>query len=359
MEGAWKIIFVWVDEAPATTGGSVAAMTGTPPPSGPRAFRPWPRRGAPVPRGRQVAALGMVLGGGVSVQFGAAVAVLLFPRAGIAGTVTLRLVVAAGLLLAACRPRLAGHPRRDLGLVVAFGAALAGMNTLIYLAIDRIPLGPAVTLEVLGPLALSVVAARRAASWLWAVLALVGVVLLSGGGFDRLDPVGAGFALASGVMWALYIVCSARVGRRFPRADGLALAMTVAAAAITPVGVVSAGADLLDPVTLGLGAAVALLSSVLPYTLELLALRRMPTGTFAVLMSLGPALATLAGYLVLGQTLTATELVAIGLVVVACAGAVRTGGGSSAAPRPRRRRVADARTDAEAVLTPPSRGDDR
>src|SRR5690606_25162815 len=123
-------------------------------------------------------------------------------------------------------------------------------------------------------LVLSVVAARRAASWLWAVLALAGVFLLSGGGFDRLDPVGVVFALASGAMWALYIVCSARVGRRFPRADGLALAMTVAALATAPVGVVTAGADLLDPVTLGLGAGVALLSSVLPYTLELLALRR-------------------------------------------------------------------------------------
>lgn len=288
--------------------------------------------------GRRLGALGMVLSGGLSVQFGAAVAVLLFPRAGTAGAVTLRLVIAAGLLLVVCRPRLSGYRRGDWALVAAFGAALAGMNSLIYLAIDRIPLGPAVTLEVLGPLTLSVLTTRRAVSWLWAALALAGVVLLSGGGFDRLDPPGAAFALGAGTMWAAYIVCSARVGRRFPRADGLALAMVVAALVTAPVGVVTAGVDLVDPLTLGLGAAVAVLSSALPYTLELLALRELPTGTFAVLMSLGPVMAALAGYLVLDQTLAAVELVAIVLVVVASAGAVRTGPASVTGPGRTRRR---------------------
>jgi len=285
--------------------------------------------------GRRLGALGMVLSGGLSVQFGAAVAVLLFPRAGTVGAVTLRLLIAAGLLLVVCRPRLTGHRRGDWALVAAFGGALAGMNTLIYLAIERIPLGPAVTLEVLGPLALSVLATRRAVSWLWAALALAGVVLLSGGGFDRLDPSGAAFALGSGAMWAAYIVCSARVGRRFPRADGLALAMAVAAVVTAPVGVAVAGADLVDPVTVGLGAAVAVLSSALPYTLELLALRELPTGTFAVLMSLGPVMAALAGYLVLDQALTLAELVAIVLVVAASAGAVRTGAARPAPPADR------------------------
>jgi inner membrane transporter RhtA len=202
---------------------------------------------------------------------------------------------------------------------------------LIYEAIDRIPLGAAVTLEVLGPLALSVIAGRRPTRWLWALLALCGVVLLQGGGAHGLDLGGVGFALGASVMWAAYILLSARTGRRFPRADGLALAMTAAAVLTLPLGVATAGSALFDPVTLGLGAVVAGLSSVLPYTLELLALRRMPTSTFAVLVSLGPAIAAVAGLLVLGQSLAAGQVAAIVLVVAASAGAVRT----SAADLPR------------------------
>ncbi len=199
------------------------------------------------------------------------------------------------------------------------------MNALIYQAIERIPLGVAVTVEVLGPLTLSVITGRRTSSWLWVAIALGGVVLLGRGGLGGLDPVGVGFALAAAVMWAAYILLSARIGARFPKADGLALAMTAAAALTLPWGVVAAsGAVLLDPFTVGLGAAVAVLSSVLPYTLELLALRRMPTSTFAVLMSLGPAIAALAGFLVLDQALTAIQVLAIGLVIAASAGAVHT-----------------------------------
>lgn len=270
------------------------------------------------------AAVGLVLAGAVSVQFGSAVAALLFPRAGVAAVVTMRLTIAAVVMLVVCRPRLRGHRRSDWLLVAGFGVALAGMNTLIYQAIDRIPLGPAVTLEVLGPLALTVIVARRAASWLWAGLALCGVVLLGYQGFDRIDPAGAAYALGAAVMWAAYIVFSARAGRRFPKADGLALAMAAAALLTLPAGLAASGTALLDPATLALGAAVAMLSSVLPYTLELLALRRMATATFGVLMSLGPALAALAGYLVLGQRLTGVELVAIALVIAASIGAVRT-----------------------------------
>lgn len=269
--------------------------------------------------------MGLVLGGAISVQVGAAVAALLFPRAGVAGVVTLRLVIAAVVLLAVARPRLRGHHRSDWLAVAAFGVALAGMNALIYQAIERIPLGVAVTVEVLGPLVLSVVTGRRASSLLWAALALGGVVLLARGGVDGgLDLAGVGFAAGAAAMWAAYILLSARVGSRFPGADGLAMAMTVAAGLTLPWGLLSSGPALLDPVTLGLGAAVALLSSVLPYTLELFALRRMPTSTFAVLMSLGPAFAALAGYLVLDQALAAAQLLAVGLVVAACAGAVRT-----------------------------------
>ncbi|WP_198676838.1 EamA family transporter [Streptomyces atratus] len=278
------------------------------------------------PNGRRaaLAPVALVVAGGLSVQFGSAVAVLLMPRAGALGVVTLRLAVAALVLMAVCRPKLRGHSRADWGTVLAFGVAMGGMNTLFYQAVDRIPLGAAVTLEVLGPLALSVVASRRLVNLVWAGLALGGVVLLSGGGFDRLDPVGAAYALGAGAMWATYIVFSARTGRRFPQADGLALAMVVAALLSLPLGILESGSKLLVPSTLGLGAAVALLSSVLPYTLELMALRRLPAPTFAILMSLEPAIAATAGFLILDQALSATDALAIALVIGASMGAVRS-----------------------------------
>jgi len=268
--------------------------------------------------------VGLVLAGCVSVQFGGALAVTLMPRAGALGVVTLRLFAAAVVLLLVCRPRLRGHSRADWGTVIAFGVVMGGMNGLFYEAVARIPLGAAVTLEVLGPLTLSVLTSRRAINALWAALALGGVFLLGGGGFGGVDPVGVAFALAAGAMWAGYIVFSARTGRRFPQADGLALAMAVAALLILPLGIATSGSRLLDPTTLGLGSAVALLSSVLPYTLELLALRRLPAATFAILMSLEPALAAAAGFLILGQALSAAEAAAIALVIAASIGAVRT-----------------------------------
>jgi inner membrane transporter RhtA len=258
------------------------------------------------------------------VQFGGALAVMLMPRAGALGVVALRLLVAAVVLLLVCRPRLRGHSRTDWGTVVVFGITMAAMNGLFYQAVARIPLGLAVTLEVLGPLALSVLASRRAINVVWAALALAGVFLLGGGGFSSLDPTGAAFALGAGAMWAAYIIFSARTGRRFPQADGLALAMAVGAVLFLPLGMAESGAKLVDPVTLGLGAAVALLSSVLPYTLELLALRRLPASSFAILMSLEPAIAATAGFLLLDQALTTVEAAAIALVIAASMGAVRT-----------------------------------
>ncbi|MEV5725351.1 MULTISPECIES: EamA family transporter [Streptomyces] len=294
----------------ATTASAVASPS-TAPPGTPR------RLGSLGP-------VGLVFAGGVSVQFGGALAVMLMPRAGALGVVALRLAVAAVVLLLVCRPRLRGYSRTDWGTVVVFGLTMAGMNGLFYQAVDRIPLGPAVTLEVLGPLALSVLASRRAVNLVWAGLALAGVFLLGGGGFGDLDPVGAAFALGAGAMWAAYIVFSARTGRRFPQADGLALAMAVGAVLFLPLGIAEAGTKLLDPVTIGLGAAVAVLSSVLPYTLELLALRRLPASTFAVLMSLEPAIAATAGFLLLDQALTHTQALAIALVIAASMGAVRT-----------------------------------
>ncbi|MFE7973651.1 DMT family transporter [Streptomyces shenzhenensis] len=283
-----------------------------------------PAQGAAPRRFGGLGPVGLVLSGGISVQFGAALAVTLMPRAGALGVVTLRLFAAAVVLLLVCRPLLRGHSRTDWGTVIVFGVTMATMNGLFYQAADRIPLGAAVTLEVLGPLALSVLASRRAVNAVWAALALAGVFLLGGGGFTDLDPAGVAFALGAGAMWATYIVFSARTGRRFPQADGLALAMAVAALVFLPLGIAESGGKLLDPTTVALGSAVAVLSSVLPYTLELLALRRMPASTFAVLMSLEPALAAGAGFLILGQSLSLTQSLAIALVIAASMGAVRT-----------------------------------
>ncbi|MFI5885462.1 EamA family transporter [Streptomyces sp. NPDC051554] len=268
--------------------------------------------------------VGLVLAGGISVQFGGALAVTLMPRAGALGVVTLRLLVAAVVLLVICRPSLRGHSRADWSTVVVFGITMAAMNGLFYQSLARIPLGPAVTLEVLGPLALSVLTSRRALNAVWAGLALAGVFLLGGGGFSSLDPVGVAFALGAGAMWATYIVFSASTGRRFPQADGLALAMVVAAVVFLPLGVAESGTKLLNPTTIALGSAVAVLSSVLPYTLELLALRRLPSSTFAILMSLEPAVAATAGFLILHQALSVPEAMAIALVIAASMGAVRT-----------------------------------
>ena len=292
--------------------------------------------GSPAVPGRRgsLGPVGLVLAGGVSVQFGGALAVTLMPKAGALGVVTLRLVVAGLVMLLVCRPKLRGHSPADWGTVAAFGITMGAMNGLFYQSVDRIPLGPAVTLEVLGPLTLSVLASRRALNAVWAALALGGVFLLSGGGFGGLDPAGVAFALGAGAMWAGYIVFSARTGRRFPQADGLALAMALAAVLSLPLGVAESGSRLLDPVTVALGAGVAILSSVLPYTLELLALRRLPASTFAILMSLEPAIAATAGFLVLHQALSAIQAVAIALVIVASMGAVRTQVGRGRAKPP-------------------------
>ncbi|MEU8244522.1 EamA family transporter [Actinoplanes missouriensis] len=286
----------------------------------------------------------LVLASVVSLQFGGAVAARLFPAAGVHGVVALRLTIAALILLAVCRPRTRGYGSGDWLSIGAFGVALAGLNTLFYHAVDRIPMGTAVTLEVLGPLTLSVITARSRQGWLWAGLALAGVALLGRSGVGRLDVAGVAFALGAAVMWAAYIVLSARVGHRFHRADGLALAVAASAVIMLPAGIAEAGTTLLDPRVVAIGAVVAVLASVLPYTCEMLALRRMPTTTFAVLMSLGPAVAALAGFLLLGQDLAVLECLAIALVVAAGMGAVR-----GASPARTRSRTAVRRTPVPAA----------
>jgi inner membrane transporter RhtA len=267
----------------------------------------------------------LVLGAISSVQVGAAVAKTLFDEIGASGTVFVRVVFAALVLALIWRPRVAGHGRRDILLAVLFGLTLGGMNLAFYSALDRIPLGITVTLEFVGPLGVAVAGSRTALDLLWVALAAAGILLLSDFGSGDLNRVGVALALLAGCLWAAYIVLSARVGRAFPGASGLTLAMIVAAALLLPVGVADAGADLLVPWILAAGAAVAILSSAIPYSLELEALRRMPQGVFGVLMSLEPAVAALAGFVVLGEDLGPRELVAILLVVAASAGAASGG----------------------------------
>ena len=272
----------------------------------------------PVGRER-AAAVGLVLAAAVSPQVGAVIAVNLFDELGPAGAAFLRLAFAAIVLWVIWRPRLAG----DLRLAGAFGVALGLMNWSFYEAIDRIPLGVAVTIEFAGPLLESVIGSRRPLDGLWIVLAAAGIVVLVDPGGGSIDPAGVGFALVAGACWMAYIYLSKRVGAAFPGGSGLALAMAVGALIVLPAGVIQAGAALAKPDLLGSTFVVAIASSVLPYSLELEALRRLPAAVFGVLMSLDPAVAALAGFVVLGQDLGVPQLLAIAMVVVASAGAAR------------------------------------
>jgi inner membrane transporter RhtA len=283
-----------------------------------------------VREGSRATATALVLGGIVSVQIGAAFATTLFDELGPGGTVFLRIAFAALLLLAIWRPalRLPAAGRND---VVLLGISLAAMNTSFYLALDRIPLGIAVTFEFVGPLAVAIVGSRRPLDLVWAGLAAAGLVLLAPFGGSSLDGLGVALALTAGAFWAAYIVLTARVGRAFARGDGLAVAMAIAAIVVVPLGIAEGGAELFDLELLGVALAVAVLSSAIPYSLELEALRRLPEGTFGVLMSLEPAVAATVGFVGLGQDLSAREVVAIAFVLVASAGALRAAGTPRAA----------------------------
>jgi inner membrane transporter RhtA len=264
---------------------------------------------------------GLVVGAIASVQFGSALAAKLFARVGPDGAVSLRLVSASVVLLAVWRPRLRARARGELVLAGAFGLVLAGMNLSFYNALDRIPLGIAVSIEFLGPLAVAVGGSRRRIDLLWVALAAVGILALTHGGAHRLSGLGVAFALVAACLWGAYILLNARLGREFEGGTGLALSMCVASAAALPAGVIEGGANLLEPRSLALGAAVGMLSSAIPYSFELEALRRIAVNVFGVLMSLEPAMAALAGLLVLGQGLTARALVGIALIVLASTGA--------------------------------------
>jgi inner membrane transporter RhtA len=269
----------------------------------------------------------------VSQELGAALAVTLFPAVGPLGMVFVRLAVAGVVLCAVMRPRLRGLTRRAWYSAVALACALTVMNTCFYLALARIPLGVTVTVEVLGPLILSVVVSARRVAWLWAVLAFAGVALLGIahqrlGGSDS-QAIGFAFAAGAGVAWACYILASARAGAEFPRVDGLAVATVLGALAVAPAAVLTIHPSAVSWHVVGLGLIVGVMSSVIPYSFELVSLRSLSAGTFAILTSISPVTAALAGWLVLGQQLGLTGYLAIALVSAACVGAVRVSGSAN------------------------------
>jgi inner membrane transporter RhtA len=273
----------------------------------------------------------MILIGIVSVQFGAGLADRLFGQIPPAAVTGLRLWAAA-LAMVALSGRGVARSVRDLrkrracadaAIAVSFGISLGVMNFAIYQAFARIPLGVAVTIEFLGPLAVAVAGSRHLRDVGWVVLAAIGVGLLTQGGRGHLDLTGVVFAGVAGACWAAYIVLSSATGRRFPGSSGLAIAMVVAAVLVTPPAVVAGGRAMFRPAVLAIGAAIGVLSSVIPYRLELEALRRMPIRLFGVWMSAEPAVAALIGLIMLGQHLSILQWVAVCCVMAACAGAAQ------------------------------------
>lgn len=260
----------------------------------------------------------LVLAAVVSVQFGGALAATLVPRIGAGGSVTLRLAFATLVLLVVARPRLRGHSASDWRTVVLFGLALGGMNLSFYASLAHLPIGVAVTIEFLGPLTLAAFQSRRGRDWVAVSAAAGGVALVSGAldtSWAELEGVGILLAATAGALWAAYIVLSQRTGREFEKLDGLALALVVATVAVLPLGLSSVSTW--SPEVVGIGFAIAILSSVLPYSLELVALRHLRQQVFGILLSLEPAVAALAGFLVLHQVLDTPQLVGMVCVVAA------------------------------------------
>lgn len=269
------------------------------------------------------AAGGLVLLGIVSVQMGSALATTLFDELGPGGAVLLRTIFAAAVLAAIWRPARALLRGKTLRDVLVFGFVLAGMNLCFFAALERLPLGIAVTLEFTGPLGVAIAGSRRHSDFVFAALAAAGIALLSPSFGDGLDPVGVGLALLAGAFWGAYILASARVGRGPVGRTGLTPAMAFSTLLLLPIGLAQGGADLLEPELLAAGFGVAMLSSAVPYVAELEALRRLPAKTVGVLLSLEPAAAAVVGLIALNQSLPARELVAIAFIVAASFGALR------------------------------------
>jgi inner membrane transporter RhtA len=265
----------------------------------------------------------LVLLSSFAVQLGTAVSKSLFDSLGSIGTAFVCKLLAAALLLAIERPSLRSRPLSGYGLIMLLGLAIAGMSLSIYGAIERIPMGIASTLEFVGPLGVAVIGSRRLLDWLWVGLAATGVVLLSPLSM-ALDPVGVGLALLSGACWAVVILVSVPVGQAFPKRTGLALALAVATVLLAVPGIAQGGSALLNPTVPLIGLAAAFLGTLLPYSLEFAALKRMPPRIFGVLISIEPAIAALVGLLVLHEQLSFQSLVAIVLVTLAAIGVTLT-----------------------------------
>lgn len=274
--------------------------------------------------------VGLLLIAMASIQSGASLAKSMFPIVGAQGTTTLRLIFASIIMLLILRPWRAKLTAKSLKTVIVYGIALGGMNLLFYMSLRTVPLGIAVALEFTGPLAVAIFSSRKAIDFVWIGLAITGLLLLIplGEGAQGIDLVGAAYALGAGVCWALYILFGQKAG-----ADNgvqtAALGVIIAALFIAPVGIVHAGSALLTPALIPIALAVALLSTALPYTLEMIALTRMPTRTFGTLMSIEPAFGALSGLLFLHEVLSVTQWIAILCIIMASVGATLTMRGHS------------------------------
>lgn len=267
--------------------------------------------------------VGLVLLAIVSVQFGSALAKSLFGELGMWGVVSLRVSFSTVVLFALWRLKWHSQIRQNFGMIVVFGVVFAAMNSCFYAAIDRIPLGIAISLEFSGPLGLAILKSQRWLDGLWVLLAGAGILLLTPLSGSTVDGWGIILALAAGFFWALYILLSAQVGQRLPGIEGLAWALAVSSVLLLPIGIATAGSALLDPKLLAMGAGVALLSTTVPYSFEMMALRSLPVKVFGIMLSLEPMAGVLAGFLVLGEMLSVRSLSACLLVSIAAAGAAR------------------------------------
>lgn len=270
-----------------------------------------------------------LMGSLVSLSVGTSFAKHLFPAIGAEGTTAYRILFAMLLLMALWRPWRRRWTLQDIGPLALYGVTLGAMNLLFYTSLKTIPFGLAIAIEFTGPLAVALWTSRRATDLLWVALAAAGLALiLPWQGLDApgaLDPAGMGFALAAGVCWALYIVFGQQVAHRY---GGLATPMGMLAAAVLvlPIGVAQAGAALLDTRWLLAGLAVAVLSSAIPYTLEMYVLRHLPKRTFSILLSLEPAVGAVAGWIVLAERLSLQQMLAMAFIMAASMGAAWSAG---------------------------------
>ncbi len=275
-----------------------------------------------LPRLKRSYAVAVLLTAMLSIQSGAAMAKHLFNALNPYGVTTLRLLFAALILLAIWHPWKKPPRGKEWLVIVLFGASLGLMNMLFYLSIARIPLGIAVALEFTGPLAVALFHSHRRIDWLWIAGALAGIILLSP--FNRfsapLNPAGILYAFGAGICWALYIVFGKKASNSVHGGIATSLGMTAAALIILPIGFINAGTSMFLPAILPTAFCVALLSSAIPYSLEMIGLSNLPTRTFSILMSLEPAVGTVLGFIFLREELNAIQLIAIALVIIASVG---------------------------------------